>query len=44
MMRRMAMACEHIRRVARGDIPIEHESSEEEDDTELDNEDESESE
>ena len=41
MMRRMAMAYEHIRRAARGDLPAEDESSEEDDDTELDDESES---
>ena len=35
VMRRMAMACEHIRRATRGDLPVEDESSEEDDDTEV---------
>ena len=36
------MACEYVRRVARGDVPVEDdESSEEDDDTKLDDEDES---
>ena len=38
VMRRMAMACEHVHRVARGDLPVEDESSEEYDDTESDDE------
>ena len=38
MMRRMAMACEDISQVARGNIPAEDESSEEDDDTESDDE------
>ena len=36
VMRRMAMACEQVRRAARGDLPTEDESSEEDDDTESD--------
>ena len=34
VMRRMAMAYEQVRRAARGDIPTEDESSEEDDDSE----------
>ena len=41
VMRRMVMACEHIHRVVRGDLPAEDESSEEADDTESDDESES---
>ena len=41
MMRRMAMAYEQVRQVARGDLPAEDESSEEDDDTESDDESES---
>ena len=41
VMRRMAMAYEHIRRVARGDLPTEDESSKEDDDTDSDDESES---
>ena len=41
VMRRMAMTYEHIRRVARGDLPAKDESSEEDDD--IESEDESES-
>ena len=33
VMRKMVMACEHFHRAVIGDIPIEDESSEEEDDT-----------
>ena len=36
VMRKMAMASEHFRWEARGDLPIEDVSSEEDDDTELD--------
>ena len=38
VMRRMAMACEHVCQAARGDLPAEDESSEEDDDTESDDE------
>ena len=38
VMRRMAMACEHIRRATRGDLPEEDESSEEDDEIESDDE------
>ena len=38
VMRRMAMACEHIRQAARGNLPAEDESSKEDDDTEPDDE------
>ena len=38
VMRRMAMAFEHIHWVARGDLPAEDESSQEDDDTESDDE------
>ena len=38
VMRKMAMACEHFHRAARGDLPAEDESSKENDDTESDNE------
>ena len=38
VMRRMAMAYEQVRQVARGDIPMEDESFEEDDDTESDDE------
>ena len=41
VMRRMAMACEHVRRSGRGDLPTEDESSEEDDETESDDESES---
>ena len=41
MMKRMAMACEHIHQAVRGDIPTEDESSQEDDDTESDDESES---
>ena len=42
LMRRIAMACEYVRREARGDVPVEDdESSKEDDDTEPDDEDES---
>ena len=34
VMRMMAMACDYLRRVARWDLPIKDESSEEDDDTE----------
>ena len=37
-MRRMDMACEHICRAARGDLPAEDVSSKEDDDTESDDE------
>ena len=37
-MRRMAMAYEQVRWAARGDLPAEDESYEEDDDTELDDE------
>ena len=33
VMRKMAVACEHFRRAARGDIHAENESSSEDDDT-----------
>ena len=36
VMRRMAMACDYIRRAVRGDLPAEDESFEEDDDTEPD--------
>ena len=36
VMRRMAMACQHFRWAARGDLPTEDESSKEDDDTESD--------
>ena len=38
VMMKMAAACEHFHRATRGDLPIEDESSEEDDDTESDNE------
>ena len=38
VLRNMAMACEHFRRVARGDLTTEDESSEEDDDTESNDE------
>ena len=38
VMRRMAMACEHIRRAMRGDLLAEDDSFEEDDDIELDDE------
>ena len=38
VMRKMAMACEHFRRVARGDLSTKDESSKEDDDTESDDE------
>ena len=41
VMRKMAMAYEHFRRAARGDLPAEDEFSEEDDDTESDDESES---
>ena len=41
VMRKMAVACEHFRRAARGDLPTEDESSEEDDDTKSDDESES---
>ena len=41
VMRKMAMACEHFCRVARGDLPAEDEFFEEDDDTESDDESES---
>ena len=41
VMRKMAMACEHFHRAARGDLPIEDVSSKEDDDTESDDESES---
>ena len=41
VMRKMAMACKHFHRVARGDLPAEDESSKEDDDTKLDDESES---
>ena len=41
VMRKMAMACEHFRQAARGDLPAEDESSEEYDDTKSDDESES---
>ena len=41
VMRRMAMACEHVRWVVRGDLPAKDESSKEDDDTESDDESES---
>ena len=41
VMRRMAMACEHVRRAMRGDLLAEDESYEEDDDTESDDESES---
>ena len=42
VMRRKAVECNYLRRVARGDLPVEdNESSEEDDDTERDDEDES---
>ena len=41
VMRRMAMACEHIRQAMRGNLPVEDEPSEEDDDTDSDDESES---
>ena len=41
VMRKMAMACEHFHRAARGDLPAEDESSEEDDDTKSDDKSES---
>ena len=41
MMRKMAVACDYFRREARGDLPIEDESSMEDDDIEPDDESES---
>ena len=38
MMRRMAVACDHIRWAVRGDLPTENESFEEDDDTDSDDE------
>ena len=37
-MRRVAVACDYLRRVARGDLPTDDEYSEEDDDTEPDDE------
>ena len=37
-MRNMAVACDYLRRAARGDLPVEDESFEEDDDTEPDDE------
>ena len=34
MTRRMVVACDYLRRAARGDLPAEDESSKEDDDTE----------
>ena len=34
VMRKMVMACDYLRQAARGDLPVEDESSEEDDDTE----------
>ena len=45
MMRKMVVAYDYVRRVVQGDLPVEDdESSEEYDDTELDDEDDSRSE
>ena len=41
VMRRMAMACEHVHRATRGDLPTEDVSSEEDDDIESDDKSES---
>ena len=38
VMRKMVMACEHFHRAVIGDLPIEDESSEEDDDTKSDGE------
>ena len=38
MMRRMAVACDYLHWAARGDLPVEDESSKEDDDTEPDDE------
>ena len=38
MVRRMVVACDYIRRAARGNLPAEDESSKEDDDTEPDDE------
>ena len=40
-MRRVVVACDYLRRVVRGDLPVEDEASEEDDDTEPDDESES---
>ena len=37
-MRKMPVACDYLRRAARGDLPTKDESSEEDDDTEPDDE------
>ena len=41
VMRKMAMACENFFQAARGDLPVEDESSKEDDDTDSDDESES---
>ena len=38
VMRKMVVVCEHFRRAVRGDLPVEDESLEEDDDTESDDE------